>query len=420
MAENQAESARLQPIGLRPARRERVAQGTARRAPKKQNLPGPHLKDEMISTFNTLASDTYCVLDGELNCLYISENWSNISGFDASGDMGEGFRSRIAPDHTRKISAYLAGAEASAAPVRFQIKHEDGQWRWCELQMGESDGRHHNCLLRDVTEWVAMQGKLEKSRLEAELATKSRSEFLANMSHELRTPLNAILGFAQMMEAGTYGEIGHPKYNDYIGNIQQSGSTLLSKVNDLLEIANIDAGRMMINEGVVDVGQAIRQAIEFHSHRAFCKQITLRNHLPEQPVLVRADRIRLLQVLTNLIANAIAHSNENGNVDVYCSLRKDGGVNIAVRDNGGGIAPSHLENILTAFQQDNSFFARTRDCVGLGLALSKEIVKLHQGSIGIESKLGEGTLLTIRLPRERNVTPKRLKLLEPAKEAALH
>lgn len=378
--------------------------------------------ENMAATFNALARDVYCVLDGEINCHFISDNWSTISGFDIEGEAADGFASHIAPDHVQKLKNYLTRNELDASPLRFQFKHQDGHWHWCELQVGSFEHGHYSCLLKDITEWVNMQSVVEKARLEAELATKSRSEFLANMSHELRTPLNAILGFAQMIESGTYGAIGHPKYNDYINDIQRSGSTLLSKVNDLLEIAEIDAGRMALKESTVDVGQAIRQATEFHSHNAFRKQVALRSHLPEQMVAVRADRIRLLQVLTNLIANAINHSHEDGVVDVYCTVRRDGGVSISVRDAGVGISQAHLDNILNAFDQDNSFFARTRNCVGLGLALSKEIVKLHHGRITIESKQGEGTLITVRLPRERTVAKPRVskvkEIAAPVEETA--
>jgi signal transduction histidine kinase len=115
------------------------------------------------------------------------------------------------------------------------------------------------------------------------------------------------------------------------------------------------------------------------------------------------DRIRMLQVITNLLSNAIKYTPAGGKVDISCEQRKDGGINILIEDSGGGILPVHLQNILTAFRQDNSFFARSRDCVGLGLALSKEIVKLHQGRIEIDSEPGKGTLITIRLPRERSV-----------------
>jgi signal transduction histidine kinase len=168
---------------------------------------------------------------------------------------------------------------------------------------------------------------------------------------------------------------------------------------------------MELRESSADLTDIIRHAVEFHSHRAFSGQVNLRTHFPAEPLLVVVDRIRMLQVITNLVANAIKYTPIGGTVDICCEVRKDSGINIIIEDNGGGILPTHLQNILTAFRQDNSFFARSRDCVGLGLALSKEIVKLHQGRIEIDSEPGKGTLLTIRLPRERSVkipTPKKV------------
>jgi len=396
---------------VRAPRKSRASEDTATRPPARQpsNRPAFHSSSDIASIVSRFGREVFCVLDASLFCHTLTENWETISGFPAEGDMGEEFRSRIAPDHIKRVTRYLAEADDSVS-VRFQIKHHDGHWRWCEMQLAEAEGTspkrmQYKCLLRDVTQLVMSQGKLEKARLEADLAVKSRSEFLANMSHELRTPLNAILGFAQMIEGGTFGAIGHPKYTDYIGSIQESGTTLLSKINDLLEIANIDSGRMELRESETDLAEILRHAVEFHSHRAFSGQVTLRTHLPAGPLPVFVDRIRMLQVMTNLLANAIKYTPAGGTVDICCEVRKDGGVNIIIEDNGGGILPSHLQNILTAFRQDNSFFARSRDCVGLGLALSKEIVKLHQGRIEIDSEPGKGTLLTIRLPAERSVKP---------------
>ena len=376
---------------------------------------------DISSIMARFGREVFCILDESLHCHYLTENWQSISGFNAQDDMGGEFASRIAPDHVRRVSQYLAKGD-DATLTHFQVKHADGGWRWCELQLahserGASGDTRYKCLLRDVTQLVMSQGKLEKAKLEADLAIKSRSEFLANMSHELRTPLNAILGFTQMMEGGMYGDIGHPKYHDYIGSIQESGTTLLSKINDLLEIANIDSGCMELRESKTDLAEIIRHAVEFHSHRAFSGQINLRQHMPSQALMVEVDRIRMLQVITNLLANAIKYTSPGGTVDISCEIRRDNGINILIEDNGDGILPTHLHNILTAFRQDNSFFARNRDCVGLGLALSKEIVKLHQGRIEIDSEPGKGTLLTIRLPRER--TMKNVAAEKPASPALI-
>jgi signal transduction histidine kinase len=284
----------------------------------------------------------------------------------------------------------------------------NNDWHWFELQLASAvrkgvGEKHYTCLLRDVNELVNIQTNYEKYKLEAALANKSRSEFLANMNHELRTPLNAIIGFAQMMENRVYGDVGHPKYKDYIDNIQSSGLTLLSKVNDLIDIANIDSGRMELNESTVDLVSLIRNAIELQSHRAYEEKVTLRENLPMKSLLVAVDRVRMLQALSNVISNAIKYNSAGGVVDIYCEKRKDGGINIIVEDDGSGISASQLERILSAFSQENSFFARSRHCAGIGLALSKEIVKLHQGKIEIQSEVGKGTLLKIVLPAERSI-----------------
>ena len=400
------------PEETRPARSELRPSSRPATSSHRTSRSSFHSSSDIASILSRFGRDVFCVLDGGLNCHYLGENWQKLSGFDATQSMGEEFKSHIAPDHLKRVMHYLEEG-LSDGIIRFQIKHMDGHWRWCEMQLAEAEGRdparmQYKCLLRDVTEAVSSQSKIEKAKLEADLAVKSRSEFLANMSHELRTPLNAILGFAQMIESGTYGDIGHPKYHDYIGSIQESGTTLLSKINDLLEIANIDSGCLELRESQTDLADIIRHAVEFHTHRAFSGQINLRQHPASAPLMVYVDRIRMLQVMTNLLANAVKHTPEGGRVDIHCDIRKDGGVNIVIEDNGGGIMPTHLENILTAFRQDNSFFARSRDCVGLGLALSKEIVKLHQGIIEIDSEQGKGTVLTIRLPQDRTVRPETL------------
>ena len=160
---------------------------------------------------------------------------------------------------------------------------------------------------------------------------------------------------------------------------------------------------MKLNQAEHDIIQIINQSIEFHLHRAFADQVQIKSYLPKEQVLVMVDRVRMLQVMNNVISNAIRFNNAGGVVEISCKIRKDGGLNICVSDNGNGIAAKHLQNILSAFGQDNSFFARSRDCVGLGLALAKEMVKLHQGRIDIESEQGVGTWLTICLPKERSV-----------------
>lgn len=374
--------------------------------------------NEVAEAFSYFGNDVFCVIDESLNFLYLSENWNSITGLSIEESIDYGVKWRIFPEHLHKITSYLSNAGGGFSSVRFKLKYSDNYWHWCEIRIvdfdrNKSTGKtYYKCLLNNVTELVNIQDNFEKAKIEAEIANKSRSEFLASMNHELRTPLNAIIGFAQMMESGVYGDIGHPKYSDYIGNIQASGFTLLSKLSDLIEIANIDAGRMLLDEVQCDLVKLVHEAIELHSHGAFAAHVELRENLPEYPVIAVVDRVRILQVVTNILSNAVKHNRPGGTVDIYCEKCKDGGVNLVVEDTGKGIASTHLERILLAFRQDNSFFARSRDCVGLGLALSKEIIKLHQGKIEIESKHGEGTVIKIVLPGERLVKKPEMRTLK--------
>lgn len=373
----------------------------------KTTRPLPVNSDDLFTAFSAYGSDVFCVVDDSINAFYLSDNWQTVSGLSVEKCLGTGIKERIQPLHLSRIMEYLSASDNEAIPVRFQLKTSNNDWNWFEMQLAAISRRNgkkqYTCLLRDVDELVSAQNKYEKYKVEADLAIKSRSEFLANMNHELRTPLNAIIGFSQMMENGVYGEVGHPKYNDYISNIQASGMTLLSKVNDLIDIANIDSGRMSLNEAPIDLIALIRDAVELQSHRALEERITIRENLPVKEVMVIVDRVRMLQVLGNIISNSIKYNSAGGVVDIYCEKRKDGGVNIIVEDDGKGISATHLERIITAFNHENSFFARSRHCAGIGLALSKEIVKLHQGRIEIKSETGKGTSLKIILPAERSV-----------------
>lgn len=375
-------------------------------ASSKNTFPAVNRRRNDLSAYS---NDAVCVFDDAFNLLHLSPNWESVTGLDIKKSLGAQLKERVAAEDLKKITEYFAQEDSKSPPIRFKIKlghNGSSRWNWFEIQLAlveedEAGEAHYKCLLRNINELVHTQTNYEKYRMEADLANKSRSEFLANMNHELRTPLNAIIGFAQMIENQVYGEIGNPKYIDYVSSIQTSGLTLLSKVNDLIDVASINAGQMLLDEKPQDIIPIIRHAIELQAHRAFTSHVTLRDNLPFTPLVASVDRIRLLQVLSNVISNAVKYNKREGTVDIYCEKRKDNGINIVVEDTGAGIAPDHLQRINSAFRQENSFFARTRDCVGIGLALSKEIVKLHKGKIEIESEPGKGTLLKIALPPQK-------------------
>ena len=205
-----------------------------------------------------------------------------------------------------------------------------------------------------------------RKRFEAEAANASKTAFLANMSHELRTPLNAILGFSEIISQECFGPVGNARYKDYAGDIHSSGAHLLSLINDLLDIAKIEAGRMEISPNPLD------------ARRTF--------------------EIALKQMLINLVSNAVKFTPEGGRIDVLASPAKGGGFQIMVRDNGPGIARDKLANIFTPFSQVDNRYDRQAGGTGLGLALVRGLAELHGGRAWLESEQGGGCSAFIVLP----------------------
>ncbi len=237
-----------------------------------------------------------------------------------------------------------------------------------------------------------------KKRFEAETANASKTAFLANMSHELRTPLNAILGFSEIISEECFGPVGNERYRDYAGDIHSSGAHLLSLINDLLDIAKIEAGRMDISPNPLDARRAFEIALKLIGSKAHEKRQQLLIHVDANTPLLYADERALKQMLINLVSNAIKFTPEGGRIDVVASLAKDGGFQIMVKDNGPGIAREKLDKIFTPFNQVDNRYDRQAGGTGLGLALVRGLAELHGGRAWIESDQNEGCSAFVVLP----------------------
>lgn len=244
--------------------------------------------------------------------------------------------------------------------------------------------------------------ELEAARLEAERANRIKSEFLASMSHEFRTPLNAIIGFAQLMVQQRLGVLGSPRYLEYATDICQSGEILLGLVNDLLDVSKIEAGKMRLDESVLDPRDAIRQCARAVRPRADRGGVEVVAEVPAALPLLYADERRLQQVLLNLLSNAVKFTPEGGRVTVEARIEPErGGLVLAVADTGIGMSPADLERVWLPFVQVQNVQNRVNNGSGLGLAVAKSLVELHGGTLTIESTLGGGTTVTVWLPGER-------------------
>ena len=237
-----------------------------------------------------------------------------------------------------------------------------------------------------------------KKRFEAEAANASKTAFLANMSHELRTPLNAILGFSEIISQECFGPVGNARYRDYASDIHSSGAHLLSLINDLLDIAKIEAGRMEISASPLDARRTFEIALKLIFFKAGEKRQTLAIHVDENAPPLYADERALKQMLINLVSNAVKFTPEGGRIDVIASMAKGGGFQIMVQDNGPGIPAEKLPKIFTPFNQVDNRYDRQAGGTGLGLALVRGLAELHGGRAWLESEQGSGCRAFIVLP----------------------
>ncbi len=235
----------------------------------------------------------------------------------------------------------------------------------------------------------------EKSR-QLQIADRHKSEFLASMSHELRTPLNAVIGFSEVLLDRMFGEL-NPKQDEYLQDILSSGRHLLSLINDILDLAKIEAGRMELEVADFHLPQAIDNAITLIRERAARRAITLEVEVDPRLGEIKGDERKVKQVLLNLLSNAIKFTPEGGRVGVQAGL-VDGFAEISVIDTGVGIAPEDHEAVFEEFRQVGSDYAKKHEGTGLGLTLSRRFVELHGGKIWVKSQLGQGATFTFTLP----------------------
>jgi signal transduction histidine kinase len=240
-----------------------------------------------------------------------------------------------------------------------------------------------------------MNDELRRLYGELEQASRHKSEFLANMSHELRTPLNAIIGFSQVLRERMFGEVNE-KQEEYLDDILSSGQDLLSLINEVLDLAKVEAGQVELEVGTFSLNEALGRGVVMVRERATKNGVELSLMLAADVDLVDGDERRLRQVVFNLLSNAVKFTPRDGSISV-ASARVDGEVQVSVSDTGPGIAAADQERIFEEFQQTDVGVAQ-REGTGLGLALSRRIVELHGGRIWVESELGRGSRFVFTLP----------------------
>jgi len=310
----------------------------------------------------------------------------------------------VHPDDLRTIQA--AFMESSyferAATAEIRLKHADGTFVWAEIRCrpaAPAKGKASDivAVTRDITERKNHEQALIEARDLAEQANRAKSSFLANMSHELRTPLNAIIGFSEVMTHEMFGPVGSARYLEYSRLIHESGAHLLELINGILDMSKIEAGKFELSEEIFDLKEAAEACVRFVRQPADRAGVAVRIAVAPQARVIFADKRAIKQILVNLVSNGVKFTPRGGEVRVTAGLDSRG-IELAVSDSGVGISKRDLERLGQPFEQVESEHVRSKEGTGLGLALVKALASMHGGEALIESALGEGTTVRVRLP----------------------
>jgi len=306
--------------------------------------------------------------------------------------------------HPGRRDEFRALIQANDMVAHFvsEIRHRSGRRLWISenaraIRDWAGELICYEGSVEDVTEKFEQDRALRAALRQAEIANRMKASFLAAMSHELKTPLNAVLGFSEIIRDEVLGPAGVTAYRDYAGDIHNSGTRLLTVINDVLDVSRIEGGLLTIEmrpENVLDVAEvAIKLARGATSERR-----AVEVDVPVGMPSLKIDPRRLAQALGNLLANALKFTPEGGKVRFVARPMPDGGVHLIVEDTGIGMAQETIAAALEPFRQLDNTLSRRFEGAGLGLSIAKALVELHGGALSLKSAVGEGTTVTVALP----------------------
>ncbi|MQX36758.1 sensor histidine kinase [Roseospira navarrensis] len=253
-------------------------------------------------------------------------------------------------------------------------------------------------IIHDITERKRLEAHLIEARREAEAANKAKSEFLAGMSHELRTPLNAILGFSEIIRDALLGPLTPALYREYGGDIHDSGTFLVHLIDDLLDLARIEAGYLDLSPDPLDVGEVFEACGRLVAQRAVNHGQALDIRPPTPPLTLTADPRALRQILFNLLSNAIKYTPRGGRITCAARAEPDGTVVLTVSDSGIGLSEEDQAGIFEPFVRADMARRLNVEGTGLGLALVRTLAEAHGATVGVRSRLGEGSTFEVVFP----------------------
>lgn len=356
-----------------------------------------------------IASDWVWETDAEGRLTFLSDRFAEISGLSTEAIIGKTRRDLPYFDWSDPGLQGLQQDVDTRQPInarRIRIDTPTGH-RYVALRgrpVFDDEGAYlgYRGTGTDITRQHEYVQRLHDAMIEAQAANRAKSRFLANMSHDLRTPLNAIMGFSEIMQAEVFGPVGHPRYAEYARDIRTSAVHLLELIDDLLDLARIESGRIEMVEEHIEVREIVDEAVMLVAPRCEARGVSLSvTAAPEGTPPVHSDRRAVKQILVNLLTNASKFTERGGAIQVDIRPDAEDGVWIAVHDDGCGIPEAMIEEVTKPFVQAPDSTNGPRDGVGLGLAIVRSLSEAIGAEFRIESHLGKGTTARIRLPADR-------------------
>jgi PAS domain S-box-containing protein len=371
-------------------------------------LPSQDSRVQELEAILDTATDGVIVLNETGRILSLNRSAEALFGYDEQAVAGDAITVLLAPESHMVALDYL---ESLRSPGVRSLLNDGREVLGRERQggsiplfmtmgrLGDGPDRRFCAVLRDITAFKKAEGELIGAKHAAEEASAQKSDLLAKISHEIRTPLNAILGFAEVMLEERFGAIGNDRYKEYLRDVHASGSHVISLVNDLLDLAKIEAGRLELSFTSVSLNELVSSCVTLLQPQAARDRIVMRmSFAPKLPPVV-ADERSMRQIVLNLVSNAIKFTDAGGQVIVSTAMTDRGEVAFRVRDTGIGMTPEEVEAALEPFRQLAT--ARKRGGTGLGLPLTKALVEANRGALQIASQPSEGTLVEVIFPPTR-------------------
>lgn len=341
-------------------------------------------------------------LDREGCCTFVNGGWQRLSGMGSEEAHGEGWLRAVHPQDRERVRLWWKDIldSGNEFTCEYRLQSAAGEISWVlgsAVAIRDEAGRPLGYIetVADLTERKSFELELIRAREEADRASGAKTEFLSRMSHELRTPLNAILGFSQLLQIDAHENTIQKERADLI---VKAGMHLMDLINDVLDLATIEQGRLAVADKAVDLRPVIDDCLRLIQPAATERKICIQDLTEGASLRVRGDSLRIRQVLLNLLSNAVKYNRTNGAVTLGLEHPKNGTVRVLVRDTGVGIPAAQMPGLFKPFSRLDINRSQVQG-TGVGLALSKRLVEAMGGAIGADSIFGDGSTFWFELSR---------------------